>query len=103
MRKLIRDKLSNVIPDNELELAGSEVELQGLLRAKLFEELNELNDSNYKDVDEYADLMEVILTIAEIEGVTKVDIEARRIEKLYERGGFNKGLILNRGNTEWQV
>ena len=70
------------------------------LQDKLHEELTELADSKFKDVDEYADVIEVLITLAEYHGVSKVDIEARRIEKLYERGGFKKGLVLNRGNTK---
>jgi len=97
MRKLIRDKLDLVISAKELEVVRStSEEYLMLITEKLYEELEELENSNFDDIDEYADVIEVLITIAKTKGISKEDIWARRIEKLYEKGGFSKGLVLNR-------
>ena len=95
MRKLIRDKLDKVIPDNELEFVSG-TQYDEMLRDKLQEELAELIDTQYTDVDEFADVIEVLYALAELNNITKHEIQSKRIEKLYERGGFRKGLVLNR-------
>jgi len=95
MEKLIRDKLDKVIPPNELRICENK-EYNNLLLAKLDEELEELSSSDYADVAEYADVIEVLFAIAKYHNINKADIMSKRIEKLYERGGFDMGLILTR-------
>jgi len=95
LRKLIRDKLDKVIPNNELEFVSG-TQYDEMLRKKLYEELDELKETDYTDVDEFADVLEVLITLAGQSGISKEHIESRRIEKLYDRGGFTKGLVLNR-------
>ena len=97
MRKLIRDKLDLVISAKELEVVRpASQEYSCLIQDKLYEELKELENSNFNNVDEYADIFEVLIAIAKTKGISKDEILSRRIEKLSEKGAFTKGLVLNR-------
>jgi len=96
MRKLIRDKLDMVIPENELEFVKDEHEHLIMLLAKLDEELAELAFEDFKDVTEYADVIEVLFALAKKHGIDENTIMSTRIEKKYEKGAFERGLILNR-------
>jgi len=96
MKKLIRDKYDTIIDESELEICTDTTQLKSYLLNKLDEELLELYQSKYKDVSEYADVLEVIFAIAKMNNISKDEILSRRIEKLYEKGGFEKGLILTR-------
>lgn len=96
MIKLIRDKYDEVIPEDELEICTDPEVLRTFLEAKLAEEITELMDSNFKDVDEYADVLEVLFTLGSFNDITKEEMQSRRVKKLYEKGGFSKGLILKR-------
>ncbi len=100
MKKLIRDRYINTIDKKELDIIGNAVEHRDLLIDKLFEEIDELAESDYKDIEEYADVIEVLRALAEINGINFTYVEAARIEKLYEKGGFKTGLILNRPNSD---
>lgn len=94
MKKLIRDKLDNVIPEEHLSFCSHD-DYFPLLLAKLGEELEELALSDFKDVAEYADVMEILLAIADYNKISKDDIMSARIEKLYKNGGFKKGLLFS--------
>ncbi len=94
MPKLIRDKLENVIDSERLTTAQSSSEMFILLRAKISEELAELAETAFNDVDEYGDVIEVLYAMANFQGITKDQIEIARLKKLDERGAFNKCLIL---------
>ena len=92
--KLIRDKYINIINSSELSKCKDNVERLSRLDEKLDEESLELRDSNFEDVNEFADVLEVIYAIAEIKGISPEDIESARIKKLNDKGGFNSGLLL---------
>lgn len=93
--KLIRDKIPEIIA-----AAGKEYEIETLpepeyldaLKGKLQEELDEYLESG--EVEELADLLEVIYAILDYEGVTREELEAIRQKKRDERGGFSKRLLL---------
>ena len=61
---------------------------------KLQEELAEFLDS--KDPEELADLLEITYAVGESLGVSKEELEAMRVKKAKERGGFSKRIILER-------
>jgi predicted house-cleaning noncanonical NTP pyrophosphatase (MazG superfamily) len=91
--KLIRDKLAERIPNAELRReAGPEQEFV-FLSAKLHEEVAELHDSRFEDPAEYADVIEVLYALAARKGLSQADIEAVRLKKLEDKGGFTDGLI----------
>ena len=67
------------------------------LRDKLQEELMELLESDYMDIEEYVDVLEVLYTMADYFGVLSIeDIESERLKKLETKGNFIAGVVLNK-------
>jgi len=92
--KLIRDKLAQRITDAPIRIVMDNKEFKKLLLEKLIEEIGELAESNYKDVFEYADVIEVILAIAHQNGFTANHIDDARREKNRKNGSFIQGSVL---------
>lgn len=96
--KLIRD----YIPDRIEKKGGkyetrvlSEKEYEKELKKKLYEESKEIiNAPKYELLNELADVLELIKTIAEYYKISFKDVEKYQIKKKKERGGFNKKLFL---------
>lgn len=94
--KAIRDKIPEIIRNSGKECAVKKLsgpEFLFELECKLEEELAEYLDS--KELEELADLLEIIYRIAELRGASKESIEALRLEKKVKRGGFEKNLVLS--------
>ncbi len=91
MEKLIRDKISGL--DYSKTRTADKNEMDTFLRMKLQEEIKELEESNYKDLYEYADVLEVLYELARKAKFTPKDIEIARIVKLKERGGFSDKIL----------
>ncbi len=95
--KLVRDKIPEIIrsrgADCEVEVLSPEEYLAALDR-KLDEELAEYHAD--RNLEELADLLEVIAAVAAARGATLAEIEAIRAEKARQRGGFEKRLFLKR-------
>ena len=93
--KLVRDKIPAII-----EAAGAACETEilsdadylRLLDAKLDEELAEYHQD--QNIEELADLMEVIHACAKARGYTVAELEAVRAEKAAKRGGFDQKILL---------
>ncbi|RXA20454.1 cupin domain-containing protein [Methanosarcina sp. MSH10X1] len=93
--KAIRDFIPEI-----LKLSGREFIIRELsdssflpeLESKLDEEVGEYLAS--KELEELADLLEVIYRIAELRGSSKAELETVRQQKKRDRGGFEKNLIL---------
>ena len=93
--KAIRDKISEIIADS-----GKKYNLKQLddtsflaeLEKKLIEEVNEYSES--KDVEELADLLEVIYRISELRGVNSDELDKIRKDKAEKRGKFESNLFL---------
>ena len=94
MPKLIRDKYDSIIESERLTISKNPSETFIFLTAKIKEELGELADTAFNDVDEYADVIEVLYAMANFQGLSKDEIEIARLKKLDEKGGFKKCLIL---------
>ena len=62
------------------------------LEKKLSEEVNEYTES--KDVEELADLLEVIYRISELRGVNSDELDEIRKDKAKKRGKFDDNLFL---------
>ncbi len=94
-RKLVRDKIPEII-----EKAGktcvtevlSDEEYLQMLDLKLEEELKEYYQD--KNLEELADLMEVIFAVAEARGYSITELEQVRKKKADERGGFKQKILL---------
>lgn len=95
--KLVRDKIPEIIKadgKNCDTIVVSGEEKKELLRAKLMEEVNEyLEDDN---LEELADVMEVLFGLAHELGFSEEDLLKKREEKLKVRGGFKKGIVLEK-------
>ena len=93
--KLVRDNIPAII---EAKGAACETEILSdadylrLLDAKLDEELAEYHQD--QNIEELADLMEVIYACAKARGYTVAELEAVRAEKAARRGGFDQKILL---------
>jgi len=92
--KLIRDRLPAIMQAQGLTVFTrrlDDAEFVARLKDKLVEEAAEARSaaSQAELTDELADLREVMLALAEAAGIPEADVEARRIAKRAERGGFD--------------
>lgn len=93
--KLIRDRIPEIIEKQGqvcLTEVLSEEEYLKMVDAKLDEELAEYHKD--QNLEELADLMEVIYAAAEARGYTKEQLEQVRAEKEAKRGAFRQRLLL---------
>ena len=93
--KLVRDKVPSILDNKGIKYlityTNGNNHLYYLLK-KLIEEAHEL--SRDKDIEELADVMEVLLAIGEELGYSLDDILVNMLAKRDERGGFDEGIIL---------
>ena len=93
--KIVRDRIPEVIEaagqHARCELVSREAALAGLQR-KLSEELDEYIQSG--SLEELADILEVVHGIVYHSGVAWEQLEALRLAKRAERGGFERGVRL---------
>ena len=93
--KLVRDRIPEIIESSGkscvCEVLSDEQYIE-MLDAKLNEELAEYQES--KSMEELADLLEVMWAVVRARGSSIEEVEAIRIEKAEERGGFEKKLLL---------
>jgi predicted house-cleaning noncanonical NTP pyrophosphatase (MazG superfamily) len=77
--KLVRDNYIHIIPSNELHQSLTFQERKLFLLEKADEELQEVKDSAYTDIYEYADYVEVIYSLANLFNHTLPSINKRGI------------------------
>ncbi|MCC4771070.1 cupin domain-containing protein [Methanosarcina sp. DH2] len=100
-RKAVRDKIPEIIRNSGRGCATKELSDPGFLvelENKLGEELAEYLQS--KELEELADLLEVIYRIAELRGASKESLEVLRLQKKLEKGGFEKNMLLLNAHDE---
>ncbi len=94
--KLVRDKIPQIIFQKHgkkpLTKILSENEYAKALDEKLKEEVSEYLKS--KEIEELADIEEVILAILKSKNVAKKDFEKIRIKKAKDKGKFSKRIRL---------
>lgn len=93
--KLVRDRIPETIrKDGETPVTRrvSGDEYRDLLVEKLYEEVGEFEDGG--EIEELADVLEVVHALREFEGVSAAELEAVRTRKADERGGFAEGIVL---------
>ena len=93
--KLIRDKIPDIIAADGKQCTVKVMEQQEYkqyLKAKLREETNEYLES--AAVEELADVLEVLKSIAEVEGIEWSKVEEIRQKKADQRGRFQAKLKL---------
>lgn len=93
--KLVRDKIPEIIRAQG-KICISEVleeeQYLAMLDAKLTEELAEYHGDG--NVEELADLLEVIYAAAAARGCSREELESVRREKAEKRGGFDRRILL---------
>jgi predicted house-cleaning noncanonical NTP pyrophosphatase (MazG superfamily) len=95
--KLVRDLIPQVIEKSgkkfDIHIAENE-EYSKLLEEKLQEEVNEYLED--KNLEELADVLEVLVGLAGSLGYTEEDLFTKRLQKKEGRGGFNERIVLER-------
>ena len=93
--KLIRDRIPEIIKESGktcITEVISDEEYLKMIDAKLDEELAEYHRD--QNIEELADLLEVIRAAAIARGYSIEELEKVRAEKAAKRGGFEKKLLL---------
>lgn len=93
--KLVRDKIPEIIEKDGKTCSTtilSDEDYISMLNAKLDEELKEYHRDD--NLEELADLMEVIYAIAKAKGYSESDLDKIRKEKALKRGSFNNKILL---------
>ena len=93
--KLVRDRIPEIIQGSGKACSTrilTQDEYVAALDAKLQEELNECQAD--KSMEELADLLEVMMAVAEARGHTFAEVEAIRQQKAEKRGGFRERIWL---------
>ena len=95
--KLVRDLIPQIIEESgskfDTHIADND-EYKKLLEEKLQEEVNEYLED--KNLEELADVLEVLVALAGSFGYTEVELFEKRSEKKLERGGFDESVVLER-------
>lgn len=95
--KLVRDRIPEIIENSgnhcEVEVVSDEVALEYLYK-KLNEEVSELLED--KNLEEIADVIEVLFAIGKKYGYSENDILNRRKDKKSKSGGFEDNIILKK-------
>ena len=97
--KLVRDLVPRALEDEGVAYqvrSATPDEAAGLLLAKLREEVDEFAAARGRErqIEELADIYEVLLQIGSRIGVTGDQLEAERAHKEQRRGGFSRGIVL---------
>lgn len=102
--KLVRDKIPEKIEKNgEIPITSilNDNEYKRELEKKLYEEYNEVISASGKDrIEELADMLEVIKSLANIEGKSLEDVIKVSSEKREKRGGFDNRIFLKKVLTK---
>jgi predicted house-cleaning noncanonical NTP pyrophosphatase (MazG superfamily) len=93
--KVVRDKIPEIIAESGKKSNIKQLDDTSFLaelEKKLIEEVNEYTES--KDIEELADLLEVIYRISELRGVNSDELDKIRKNKAEKRGKFASNLFL---------
>jgi len=94
--KLVRDRIPDIIRkiggDPQVRVVSGS-ELDKFIRLKVVEEAQELLNSG--DDEEIADILETIEALLVHRSIDRETIEKARLKKREERGGFEKGYVLD--------
>lgn len=93
--KLVRDKIPQIIEREGMraiiDILDDE-EFEVFLERKLDEEVKEYHKS--KEAEELADILEVLITLAKLKGLSFADLVDLQTKKAVRRGGFSKKILL---------
>ena len=95
--KLVRDNIPQIIENSgnkcEVEIVSDKIALDYLYK-KLQEEVDELLED--KNLEEIADVVEVLFAIGRKYGYSEEDILNKRCEKRDKSGGFENNIVLKK-------
>lgn len=99
--KLVRDKIPEIIKENNDGETITRIldcdEYKKALEDKLYEEYQEVLESSEKDrIEELADMLEVMISLAKIENSSLDEIIEIMNNKKLKRGGFEKKIFLEK-------
>ena len=98
--KLVRDNIPDIIKKNGGEpfiKILSDEEYKNELEKKLYEEYNEvLNASSSDRIEELADMLEIISSLAKLENASLEDVIEVMNKKREKRGGFEDKIFLEK-------
>lgn len=93
MAKLIRDGYQEIIPEERWFKVSDGQALEYAIE-KIEEELFELKASKFEDIYEFADLIEVLYTVARLKGFSQKDVAKAIYSKNTDKGSFYENVIL---------
>ena len=96
--KLVRDYIPEIIMKSGRQCEYFRIESEGqhmaFLKEKMLEELDEFMSEPCEE--EAADMLEVLLSMLKVKGISFEDVEDAAFTKRLERGSFNDGFVLVR-------
>ena len=98
MSKLVRDKVKDVLADKQVEFRNAlPGDRKSLLSKKLLEEVGELIFSHNSESvrQEAADVIEVVLSLAEAYGVGRMEVSIEVSQKREGRGGYDNLVVMD--------
>ena len=96
--KLVRDKIPEIMISNGVTPVTetlNDADYIAALEKKLNEEVDEYH--NDKNIEELADILEVVYALCEAQGYTLEDFKNTYEKKYAERGGFSEKIFLIKG------
>lgn len=93
--KLVRDYIPDIIQSNGVSCEITYLDHQAYVSAldtKLMEEFGEFLE--HRDVEELADMLEVLFAMAKAHGYSWTDVASEHREKREKRGSFDKAILL---------
>ena len=99
--KLVRDNIPDIIASNgekSVTRILTDEEYEVALYKKLLEETNEVisSKSSGETLEELADVLEILMAIAKLNGKTLDDVLKIAAQKKLKRGGFEKRIFLEK-------
>lgn len=94
-KKLVRSSIIKHLWNWEWEEVYNRNELKELYALKVEEELREIQNSNYEDVNEFADLLEVVLAFARVCNFPKTRLDSIIIDKMLKKGVYDDLVLSN--------
>ena len=98
--KLVRDKIPNIIKSNgetPIIRVLDEIEYKSELETKLYEEYQEVLEATGEDrIEELADMLEIIRSLAKLENKTLEDVILIADNKNEKRGAFEERIYLEK-------
>jgi len=105
--KLVRDRIPEIIENNgetPITRVLDNQEYKKELEKKLLEEYNEVLETTSSNdrLEELADMLEVMVSLATLENANLNDIITIMNEKKEKRGGFSKKFFLEKVQSNWK-